>query len=101
MAIELSWEVPVPEDMEGLEALLGQVAEACFRAEGVENAGFCIQIVDDGQIRAMNLSQRGIDSATDVLSFPSVRYPDGRTARDANVSRLSGLYGFFAAARPN
>ena len=81
MAIELSWEVPVPEDMEGLEALLGQVAEACFRAEGVENAGFCIQIVDDGQIRAMNLSQRGIDSATDVLSFPSVRYPDGRTAR--------------------
>ncbi len=81
MAIELSWEVPVPENMEGLEALLGQVAEACFRAEGVENAGFCIQIVDDEQIRAMNLSQRGIDSATDVLSFPTVRYPVGRTAR--------------------
>ena len=81
MAIELSWEVPVPEDMEGLEALLGQVAEACFRTEGVENAGFCIQIVDDEQIRAMNLSQRGIDSATDVLSFPTVRYPVGRTAR--------------------
>ena len=82
MSIELQWDIPVPEGMVALEGLLGRVAEACFRAEGVENAGFCIRIVDDEQIRALNLDHRGIDSPTDVLSFPTVAYPLGKTARD-------------------
>ena len=82
MSVELQWDIPVPEGMRALEGLLGRVAEACFRAEGVENAGFCIRIVDDEQIRALNLDHRGIDSPTDVLSFPTVAYPHGKTARD-------------------
>ncbi len=82
MAIELSWEIPMPEDMEGLEALLNRVAEACFAAEGITSAGFCVQIVDDEAIRALNRNMRNIDSATDVLSFPTVNYPAGKTARD-------------------
>ena len=89
MAIELQWDIPVPEGMEGLEKLLGRVADACFAAEGVKGAGFCIRIVDDEQIRALNLDMRGIDSPTDVLSFPTVAYPEGKTARDCprRVSR--------------
>ena len=82
MAIELQWDIPMPEGMEGLEKLLERVANACFDAEGIEGAGFCVRIVDDEQIRALNLDQRGIDSATDVLSFPTVAYPEGKTARD-------------------
>ena len=89
MAIELQWDIPVPKGMEGLEALLERVADACFDAEGVKGAGFCVRIVNDDQIRALNLAQRGINSPTDVLSFPAVAYPQGKTARDCpkRVSR--------------
>ena len=82
MPIELQWEIPVPPELEGLEALLTVVAEACFQAEGISGAGFAVRIVDDEAIRALNRTQRGIDSATDVLSFPTVRFAPGRTARD-------------------
>ena len=89
MAIELQWDIPVPEGMEGLEALLDRVAEACFDAEGIKGAGFCVRIVDDARIQALNLDMRGIDSPTDVLSFPTVAYPRGKTAKDCprRVSR--------------
>ncbi len=89
MAIELQWDIPVPEGMGSLEDLLSRVADACFEAEGIEGAGFCVRIVDDEQIRALNLDTRGIDSPTDVLSFPTVAYPAGKTARDCprRVSR--------------
>ena len=89
MAIELQWDIPVPDGMEGLEALLDRVAEACFDGGGIEDAGFCVHIVDDARIQALNLDLRGIDSPTDVLSFPTVTYPRGKTARDCpkRVSR--------------
>lgn len=80
MAIELQWEVPVPDDLKDLEALLSRVADACFEAEGVSGAGFCVRVVDDDAIHALNLETRGVDSATDVLSFPTVAYPKGKTA---------------------
>ena len=91
MAIELQWDIPVPEGMEGLEALLGRVADACFAAEGITGAGFCVRIVDDAQIQSLNLDHRGIDSPTDVLSFPTVDYPEGKTARNC-PRRLSREY---------
>ena len=81
MAIELQWDIPVPEGLEDLEAFLGRVADACFKTEGIEGAGFAIRIVDDAAIRTLNRQMRNIDSATDVLSFPTVNYPAGRTAR--------------------
>ena len=82
MAIELQWEIPVPEDLDGLEALLNRVADACLEAEGIGGAGFAVLIVDDEAIRALNRETRNIDSATDVLSFPTVGYPHGKTARN-------------------
>ena len=91
MAIELQWEIPVPEDLRGLEGLLNAVADACLAAEGIEGAGFAVSIVDDGLIRAMNRETRGIDSATDVLSFPTVAYPKGKTAKDC-PKRLAREY---------
>ena len=36
MPLELQW--AVDERVEGLEALLGRVCEACFALEGVQNA---------------------------------------------------------------
>lgn len=89
MAIELQCEISgCPE---GLEDFLSRVADACFELEGIENAGFAVRIVDDGEIHALNLRMRGIDSATDVLSFPTLRYPAGTTAKD-NPKRLRRAY---------
>ena len=39
-----------------------------------------IRVTDDDEIRAINREQRGKDAATDVLSFPTVNYPAGKTA---------------------
>ncbi|MBQ8088695.1 MAG: rRNA maturation RNase YbeY, partial [Clostridia bacterium] len=80
MRIELQWEIE-PE-IEGLEAFLSEVAEACFQVEGIDNAGFCVTVTDDARIRALNRELRDTDRVTDVLSFPTVTYPQGATARD-------------------
>ena len=43
------------------------------------DAQVCVTICDNQQIREINLEQREIDSATDVLSFPILDYDeDGR-----------------------
>ena len=54
MAIELQWEIDMPKDLEGLEALLNTVAEACFRTEGIEGTGFAVRIVDDAALQALS-----------------------------------------------
>ena len=41
-----------------------------FEIVGESGSEVCIVLTDDAEIRAMNLEWRGIDSATDVLSFP-------------------------------
>ncbi len=82
MPIETQWDIPVPAEQQKADALLASVADACFQAEGIEGAGFTVRIVDDESIRALNRRTRNIDSPTDVLSFPTVRYPSGKTARD-------------------
>ena len=81
MPIELQWEIPIPSGLENTEALLSKVADACFRAEGIEGVGFAICITDDARIRELNREMRGIDRATDVLSFPTANLTPQRTAR--------------------
>ncbi len=59
------------------------VARACGDVEGVKTRAFAhVLVTDDEAIRAVNREQRGIDAATDVLSFPTVRYR-GKTLRDS------------------
>ncbi len=82
MPVELQWDIPVPEAMQDLGELLSRVADACFRTEGINGAGFAVRIVDDNVIRTLNRETRNIDRVTDVLSFPTVRFPAGKTARD-------------------
>ena len=56
-------------------------ADAAQRAEGVEDeTAVFIEIVDDEAIQVINREQRGKDASTDVLSFPTVNYPKGKTA---------------------
>ncbi len=59
------------EDTSELEALLRRVIPAALAAEGVEQpCEINVLLTDDKGIHAINLDQRGVDSPTDVLSFP-------------------------------
>ena len=56
-------------------------ADAAQATEGVRvPVAASVEIVDDETIREINRAQRGKDASTDVLSFPTVNYPAGRTA---------------------
>ena len=74
------------EDEKGLldeqaRGLMQLCADAAQRTEGVScPLSVFISVVGDEQIREINREQRGKDAATDVLSFPTVNYPKGKTA---------------------
>lgn len=67
-------------------------ALCCREAEGVR-VPLCahVTLTDDAGIREINRAHRGIDSATDVLSFPTVSYKGGRTA-GSSEKRLRAEY---------
>ncbi len=68
---------------EELLRLLLRCGESAGRTEGVsQNCFASVRFVGDEEIRALNRDFRGIDRATDVLSFPAIDYPEGKTARD-------------------
>ena len=51
-------------------ALIKKAAAMALRAEGVEKAIISVMLTDDEGIRRVNREFRGVDRATDVLSFP-------------------------------
>ena len=74
------------EDEKGLldkqtRELMQRCADAAQRTEGVScPLSVFISVVDDEEIRRINREQRSKDASTDVLSFPTVNYPKGKTA---------------------
>ncbi len=74
------------EDEKGLldkqtRELMQRCADAAQRTEGVScPLSVFISVVDDEEIRTINREQRNKDASTDVLSFPTVNYPKGKTA---------------------
>ena len=60
------------------------VVDCCAITEQVPTeTAVHVLLTDDAHIHAVNLAQRQVDHATDVLSFPTVRYAKGQTARNA------------------
>lgn len=65
------WEVPFDP-----EEIAGQVVETVLDYEHCPyEAEVCITLTTDARIHEINREQRGIDRATDVLSFPMTEYP--------------------------
>ena len=65
------------------KVLMQRCADAAQAAEGVDApVAVFVSIVDDEAIREINRDQRAKDASTDVLSFPTVNYPQGKTAKD-------------------
>lgn len=58
------------------ETIAKQVMETVLDYENCPyEAEVCVTLTTDRQIHSINQEQRGIDRATDVLSFPMVEYP--------------------------
>jgi probable rRNA maturation factor len=49
---------------------LRPAALAALRAAGIEEGHLTVELVEPERIRELNRTHRGIDAATDVLSFP-------------------------------
>ena len=78
--MKLDWMIAYPVSGEILEKMQ-EAAERCLPIEGVSLPCYItVRLCDDEEIRQINRKHRGLDRATDVLSFPSVHFPDGKTA---------------------
>ena len=61
-----------------IESLIKDVvAEALNQENFTEDSYVAVTLTDNENIREINSEQRGIDSATDVLSFPVLEFEDG------------------------
>lgn len=74
-------------------ALIRRAVRTALDCEGV--AVPCevdVLLTDDGGIREINRNMRGVDAATDVLSFPAFTYTPGEPpADDADADPMTGL----------
>ncbi len=72
--------------------LLSSITTACLNAEGLGlPCSISLLITDDTGIRNINHLYRGMDKATDVLSFPAINYPKGKTAADCPGAILAQM----------
>ena len=72
-------EIVDAQKAEGLEKLLESCAAFAVKDEtGGDNFEICLTLSDGEGIRALNAQYRGIDKATDVLSFPLLERVLGR-----------------------
>lgn len=61
------------------EKIAEDVIKAALKYEGVkEDCYVFVTLTDNENIREINNEQRGIDSATDVLSFPVLEFENGQ-----------------------
>ena len=79
-AVKIEW----LRDSDLPENILQQMQLAADRStlcEGISvPCSVSVRLCSDEAIREINALHRGIDNSTDVLSFPSVSYPKGKTA---------------------
>ncbi|WP_234121424.1 rRNA maturation RNase YbeY [Clostridium hydrogenum] len=68
---------------EEIETKLKEVIDYALKEEEVNiEYEVSVILVDNDEIREINRENRNIDSATDVLSFPMLEYPEGKVFKD-------------------
>ena len=80
------------DGVEGYADLLRKVVPAALEAEGVDvPCEVNILFTDDEGIHQVNLEMRGVDSATDVLSFPMFDLVPGEKPTEEDADPGTGL----------
>lgn len=68
---------------EEIETKLKEVIDYALKEEEVNiEYEVSVILVDNDEIREINRENRNLDSATDVLSFPMLEYPEGKVFKD-------------------
>ena len=82
--MKLLWQIDTAVDP-SLLSLMQAAADCALISEGVVRpCAVSVRLCDDETIHEINREYRGVDRATDVLSFPTVAYPAGVTAGQAD-----------------
>lgn len=91
MAHDIIISSELEEDTAQMEALLQQVIPAALAAEEVDMpCEVDVLFTDDAGIQAINLAERGVDSPTDVLSFPMLELTPGDKPSPADADPGTG-----------
>ena len=88
--------IPVTADVPGISedrrAFIRKVIRTALAAEGVDfPCEVDVLITDDEAIRQVNLDMRGVDRATDVLSFPEFDLTPGQLPEAEDADPGTGL----------
>jgi len=95
--MKLEWNLDFPLEASLLSGMQA-AADQTVLQEGISFPVYAsVRICDDAAIRLLNARFRGLDRATDVLSFPSVQWPKGKTA-GREPARLRKTYDEFMGA---
>ncbi|MBQ3484580.1 MAG: cytidine deaminase [Clostridia bacterium] len=82
--MKLLWQIDTSVEPSWL-TLMQSAADCAEITEGIGRpCAVSIRLCDDEVIHEINREFREVDRATDVLSFPTVNYPVGMTAKDAD-----------------
>lgn len=82
--MKLLWQIDTDVNPSWL-SLMQTAADCALLTEGVKRpCAVSLRLCDDEAIHEINRDHRGVDRATDVLSFPTVNYPEGMTAGQAD-----------------
>ena len=82
--MKLLWQIDTQVEPAWL-SLMQTAADCALLTEGVSRpCAVSIRLCGDEEIHEINREYRGVDRATDVLSFPTVNYPSGVTAGAAD-----------------
>lgn len=64
-----------------------EIIDYALKEEGVKvDYEVSVILIDNNEIRNINRETRNIDSATDVLSFPMLEYPEGEVFKDVYLN---------------
>lgn len=82
--MKLLWQIDTQVEPSWL-SLIQTAADCALLMEGVTRpCAVSVRLCDDEAIHEINREYRSVDRATDVLSFPTVNYPQGVTAGQAD-----------------